>query len=82
MTSPMTYAEEQVLKAYRKDQPAAPGNLPQGQKATTRMLTPTPKETAEYWEVLSKSAARGYMTDQEKYLKGRYEHLYTDKRIA
>ncbi len=76
----MNNTEQRILKAYRKDEPARPGNLPQGQKATTRMLTPTPKETAEYWEVLSKSAARGYMTDQEKYLTGRYEHLYTDER--
>ena len=73
-------AEEQVLKAYRKDQPAGPGNLPQGQKATTRMLTPTPKETAEYNHAVTQSRHRGYMTPDEKYLTSRYEHLYTDKR--
>jgi len=82
MSNPMTYAEEQVLKAYRKDKPAVPGNLPQGKKATTRMLTPTPKETDEYDHAVSKSEARGYENDSEKYLIGRYEHLYTDKRIG
>jgi len=82
MSNPMTYAEEQVLKAYRKDEAARPGNLPQGQKATTRMLTPTPKETAEYHYAVSQSELRGYESDSEKYLIARYEHLYTDKRIG
>lgn len=76
----MSSTEQRILKAYNKDQPARPGNLPQGSKPTTRMLTPTPKETAEYDYTVSQSEARGYETDQEKYLIGRYEHLYTDKR--
>ena len=80
MSNPMTYAEEQVLKAYRKDQPIGPGNLPQGLKQTTKMLTPTAKETAEYQYAVSQSELRGYESDSEKYLIGRYEHLYTDKR--
>ncbi len=78
----MSSTEQQILKAYNKDRPAAPGNLPQGSKPTTRMLVPTPKETAEYDYAVSQSELRGYESDAEKYLIGRYEHLYTDKKIG
>ncbi len=78
----MNNTKQRILKAYNKDQPAAPGNLPQGSKPTTRMLTPTLKETAEYHYAVSQSELRGYESDSEKYLIGRYEHLYTDKRIG
>jgi len=80
MSNSTTYTEKQVLKAYNKDQPVGPDNLPQGLKQTTKMLTPTPKETAEYQYAVSQSELRGYENNTEKYLIGRYEHLYTDKR--
>ena len=78
----MSNPEEKVLKAYRKDQPVGPGNLPQGNTNANRHAkeTPTPSQAAEYEHDLSKSQARGYETKEEAYRIRVFEHRFTDLR--